>query len=339
MRITIDDVAAQAGVSKATVSRAFSHPDKVSASTRSKVLSTAERLNFSISRSPKVLKSGRSWRVALLVGSSAIEWFTARIIEGLNAVFRDAGYDLVIYPIGQADDRTAFFNDLPVRGNTDAVIISSFDISQHEIDRLGTAHVPIIGINITTTERFDASIRIDDTAGIKMIVRHLARLGHRNIVLMHRTFGSNLRFSSYNRIIGFQEVCAATEGMRSHVIPVPHDDDIFEATVSELLAQDNAPTAICFHDDTMAIPLFIRLQRCGILVPEDISIAGFDDATYSAEVGLTTVRQRPRDMAITIARKTLDLIEGRPVDIPHETAPLQLLIRSSTAAPRTTSHF
>ena len=61
--------------------------------------------------------------------------------------------------------------------------------------------------------------------------------------------------------------------------------------------------------------------------------------TDSAEVGLTIVRQRPRDMTIAIARKTLDLIKGRPVDIPHESAPLQLLIHNSTAAPRITSHF
>ena len=338
-KATIDDVALHAGVSKATVSRAFSHPEKVSPDTRRKVLSAAELLNFSISRSPKILKSGRSYRVALLVGSNAIEWFTARIIEGLNSVLRDIGYDLVIYPIGKVGDRAEFFNDLPIRGNTDAVIISSFDISQEEADRLSTMHVPVIGINISEVDRFDASTSIDDNAGVRMIVKHLARLGHRNIAFMYREFTSNLQFSSFKRIPAFAKSCADIPGMQSRIIEIPAGDGTFDATISELLMQDNAPTAICFHDDTMAIPLFVRLQRCGILVPDDISITGFDDATYSAELGLTTVRQQPREIAAEIAHTALDLIEGRPVHNPHRTITPQFIVRESTAAPRNIAHL
>lgn len=72
MKASIDDVAAKAGVSTATVSRAFSHPEKVSPKTRDKVLKAAEQLDFSISRSAGVLKSGKSYRIALLVGNSRI---------------------------------------------------------------------------------------------------------------------------------------------------------------------------------------------------------------------------------------------------------------------------
>ena len=85
-----------------------------------------------------ILKSGRSHRVALLVGSSKLDWFTSRIIEGLNEVLRSAGYDLVIQPIGDAGAREEFFDELPVRGNADAVIVSSFAITPAEIRRLNT---------------------------------------------------------------------------------------------------------------------------------------------------------------------------------------------------------
>ena len=88
MKASIEDVARQAGVSTATVSRAFSRPDMVSAKTRAKVMEAAQQLDFSVSRMAGILKSGRSHRVALLVGSSKLDWFTSRIIEGLNEVLR-----------------------------------------------------------------------------------------------------------------------------------------------------------------------------------------------------------------------------------------------------------
>ena len=109
MKASIGDVALKAGVSNATVSRTFAHPEQVSEATRLKVQAAADALNFSVSRSAGILKSGRTYRIALLVGSGVIEWFTAEIIAGLNDVLRDAGYDLVIYPIEGSEARDAFF--------------------------------------------------------------------------------------------------------------------------------------------------------------------------------------------------------------------------------------
>ena len=101
------------------------------------------------------------------------------------------------------------------------------------------------------------------------------------------------------------------------------------------MASDNPPTALCFHQDSQAIPLFFRLQRSGLSIPEDISVTGFDDSTFAKEAELTTVRQRPSDMAVKAAQKALALIEGRPVHEPFETFPVQLQVRGSTAKPRT----
>lgn len=164
MKASIGDVALKAGVSNATVSRTFAHPEQVSEATRLKVQAAADALNFSVSRSAGILKSGRTYRIALLVGSGVIEWFTAEIIAGLNDVLRDAGYDLVIYPIEGSEARDAFFEELPVRSNADAVFVSSFGISPDEVKRLGTAKIPIIGIN-TTSEGFDATVGINDKEG------------------------------------------------------------------------------------------------------------------------------------------------------------------------------
>lgn len=249
MKASIGDVALKAGVSNATVSRTFAHPEQVSEATRIKVQAAADALNFSISRSAGILKSGRTYRVALLIGSHAIEWFTAEIIAGLNDVLRDAGYDLVIYPIEGAEARDAFFEELPVRNNADAVFLSSFGISPDEVKRLGTAKIPIVGVN-TTSEGFDATVGIDDKEGIKLIMRHLAKLGHRNLLYLYESFSSTLGFSSYNRITGFQEACGTIDGMNARTLAVQKNDNIIDAAISEMMAQDNPLTALCFHQDS-----------------------------------------------------------------------------------------
>ena len=81
--------------------------------------------------------------------------------------------------------------------------------------------------------------------------------------------------------------------------------------------------------------MFFRLQRSGLAVPGDISVTGFDDSTFAKEAELTTVRQRPYDMAVDAAQKALALIEGQPIKEPFETFPVQLQVRGSTAKPRT----
>lgn len=159
----IRDVAEAAGVSISTVSRAFTRPDLVSEKTRSKVLETADRLDFNISRSATALKSGQTYRVALLMNEDITSWFNTQVFAGVESVMHDAGYDISLYQhIDTAENRRDFFTTLPVRRNVDAVFVASFAVDAEEIGQLKRTHVPIIGINTPTTEGFDASISIDD---------------------------------------------------------------------------------------------------------------------------------------------------------------------------------
>ena len=191
----------------------------------------------------------------------------------------------------------------------------------------------LIGIN-TASQGFTASVGIDDKAGIRLIVRHLTTLGHRNLLYLYETFDATMGFSSHNRVTGFLEACSELDGVTGQTMDMQAGDDPVDAALTALLARDDAPTALCFHQDSLAIPLFFRLRQCGMAIPTDLSVTGFDNSTFSGEVGLTTVRQKPYDMAVAAARKALDLIEGRTLDQPHEIFPVQLLVRDSTAAPR-----
>lgn len=342
-RASITDVARKAGVSIATVSRTFSHPDRVSDTTRSKVLAASDELSFSISRTAGILKSGRSYRIALLVAADGpqgvrLDWYTSKVLEGLLSVFEPAGYDLTIVPISSLQQRKEFFDQLPLRNNVDAVVVSSFRVNPREVSRLRTMNVPVVGINVSSSAGFSATDSINDEKGMRLLLRHLVTLGHRDIVYIYQDFSTRLSYSSLRRVHAFNTICGQL-GVRQHMLNLPTGEDNPDDVLSYLFGTNNRATVLCFHQDSLAIPVFIALARQGITVPTDLSITGFDDSTFAAQTGLTTIHQDPFHQAAHAAHMTLDLIEGRSHGHTDIEAPVSLVVRSSTAAPRRTPYL
>ena len=325
MATSIQDVAREAGVSISTVSRSFTRPDLVSAKTRERVLAIADKLNFSLSRSAAALKSGRSLRIAVLMSGHIRLWFTASVIEGLNEVLHTQGYDISVFQISSIEERKEFFEMLPVRRNADAVIVASFDIDNNEIAQLASVGVPIVGINSVEPEArgFTAAVNIDDVQGSTLAARHLINLGHRRITYISTNREVSLSFSVQSRFDSFT-ACCRREGIEPQVIVCKVDDDgryEISDVVNQLISQD----------DGIALPLMFQLERNGFSVPGDVSLIGYDDSFYTGDIGLTTIRQDPVEMARVAARMTLDLIDEKPIEQPYIVFPAQLKVRSSTS--------
>ena len=169
-KVGIREVAKASGVSVSTVSRAFTRPDLVSDKTRRKVLETADRLDFNISRSATALKSGLTYRAAMLMNEDITSWFNNRVLAGLDDVMHGAGYDISLFQhIDTAENRERFFTTLPVRRNVDAVFVASFAVDSREVEQLKRIRVPIVGINTPGREDFDATVCIDDDEGMMML--------------------------------------------------------------------------------------------------------------------------------------------------------------------------
>lgn len=335
MTTSIQDVAKAAGVSISTVSRSFTRPDLVSAKTRKRVLDTANELNFSLSRSAAALKSGKSLRIAVLMSGHISLWFTAQVIEGLNEVLHAEGYDISIFQVSSIEDRKEFFDTLPVRRNADAVIVVSFDIDARESAQLASVGVPIIGINAVKPEErgFSAAVNINDEQGSTLAARHLIALGHRNIAYISTDRGISLSFSVKSRFDVFCE-CCRKEGVEPRIVTcqVDHDGHYqISDVVTQLMSLPEMPTAIACQEDGIAVPLMFQLERNGFSVPSDISLIGYDDSIYTNDIGLTTIRQNPAEMARTAARMTLDLIQGHDSSPAFVEIPAQLVVRSSTS--------
>ncbi|MCO6559295.1 MAG: LacI family DNA-binding transcriptional regulator [Bifidobacterium sp.] len=340
MQNNIEDVAKLAGVSIATVSRTFKHPDLVASKTKNKVVSAAKELDFSISRSASVFQTGQTYRIAMLNNDRSSSWFNAEIYEGLNQVFQPAGYDIAFYQILSSNERHKFFENLPIRRNVDAVIVASFNISRDEAPRLHSMNVPIAGINAIPEDAFSVSISIDDVEAMQLITKHLISIGHRDIVFIDfpsspKTVGM-LHFSATLRAKGFKRACKDAR-INPVIIDIPNDDHIVDSALAKLFALDHMPTAICCQQDSLAVPLMTCLRQFGYRIPEDISIVGFDDIGYASQVGLTTVHQNPKEMGATIAERVLHLLNGEneKVSVKHEMLDSQIVFRGSTAPPRT----
>ena len=237
---SVHDVAIRANVSASTVSRAFTRPELVSEKTRNRVLQAASELNFSVSRSSMALKSGQSFRIALLLSTPVTTWFGGNIFEGLDMVFHPAGYDISIYPINNVKSRADFFDVLPARRNADAVIVPSFNVDSREVARLKTMNVPIAGINTVSNENMSVWAAIDDAHGLRLIVRHLVSLRHRRITYVCRDPQSLLTLSAAQRIRGFKEACAQAH-IKDDVLVIPDGDDSLQSTFNALINMQPMP--------------------------------------------------------------------------------------------------
>ena len=332
MEASIAQVAVNAGVSIATVSRTFARPDMVSPKTRERVLNAAEELNYSISRSATAIKTGRTFRVALLLSEEISTWFNSNLFAGMNATLHDEGYDISIYQVSTPEERRAFFDNLPVRRNADAVVVSSLAINPQETQRLASMHVPIIGINVPFKDGYDATVSIDDRAAIASAVRHLIALGHRDIALVRYNSSPAIDHSADLRVRGFYDACRqfAPDTITHELRYDETLNDPCAALLTQLLAIEPRPTALCCITDEQALPIWLYAQRYGLHIPADMSITGFDDLPLSKAAGLTTVHQSPSELGTTAAQKALALIGGNTLDNPHLPVATDLILRAST---------
>lgn len=308
----IRDVARAAGVSISTVSRAFMRPELVTEKTRTKVRDAAERLNFNISRSATSLKTGQTYRVALLINEEITSWFNTQVFAGINSLMHPAGYDISIFEhIDTGANRQSFFKNLPILRNVDAVFVASFGIDLYQAEQLRKIQVPIIGINVPSTQGFNASVSIDDETSMYNATQYVIRQGHRNLVFPCSQSADNIDESIDLREQGFKRACQdyAHLGVQGNVLQVPRGRDFADNALAALLKLPQLPDAICCEMDMMAIPLLLKLQAYGHQAPKDYSIIGFDDSPYADTVELTTMHQDPFDMGRKAALKALALIE------------------------------
>jgi DNA-binding LacI/PurR family transcriptional regulator len=335
-RASIVDVAARAGVSVATVSRALRDMPNVSTTTRDRVLLAAAELHYSASPLASGLVTGRVRSVGVVMPYAG-RWFFAEVLRGIEEELRGHGYDLVLHVLADERRRQGFFASLPVRRRVDAILVVALPLMSAEVDVLRTLHVPLACVAEPVAGLHGELI--DNVAAGRLAVQHLINLGHRRIACIGGDPRGPERFSIPGlRSQGYREALVSAG------IPVRPDwlcDGRYTAQGGELMMTallslpGGRPTAVFCQSDEMAFGALRALRRSGLRCPDDVSIVGVDDHELSETFDVTTVAQPVTAQGASAARWVISRLEGTaPLDTDLEgvaTHPARLVLRGSTA--------
>jgi DNA-binding LacI/PurR family transcriptional regulator len=329
---SIEDVARLAGVSIATVSRALRGLPDVAAATRERVLDASRQLDYVASPFAARLASGRTATVGVVV-PFVNRWFFAEVIDTAETALRKAGFDLLLYNLGDEEGRSRFFEVMPMRKRVDAVLVSSLVLTDDEVTALTSLDIPI-GLLGFDHPGF-LSTRIDDVQSARGAVAHLLELGHRRIALIGGDTDDPMRFTPpLHRQDGYHDALRA-----AGIEPDPELQVLGYFTIDggleaceRLLRLPDRPTALFAESDEMAYGAMWALRRNGLRVPDDVAVIGFDDHANAAMMDLTTVRQPVAEQAVDVSNRLLAAISSRgdePLDV---VLPTELIVRGSTDA-------
>jgi len=330
-RVTMEDVAREAGVSRAHVSRVMRDSPKVSEKRRARVLAAAERLGYRPNAIARHLASRRTHTIGVLL-NELHNPFYAEIMDGVYEVADGLDFHVLI---GASSGRT---------GGERATVETLLDLRVEGLILIGprlpasavvaaSAWIPIVVVARPMRAPQVDSIMDDERLGTRLVVEHLAGLGHRRILHIDggRGAGAATRRACYAAAMR-----NAGLGDEIRVVPGDYTDVAGARAAARLLASGDLPTAIFAANDFVATGAIDQLDDAGLSVPGDISIVGYDNIFLAAlrRLALTTINQPRADMGRLAVRTLVERIEGtRSKPARHRLAP-ELIVRDTTGPPR-----
>jgi len=333
----MEDVAREAGVSRALVSLVMRGSPKVSEKRRARVKDAAERLGYRPNAIARNLASRRTHTVGVLL-NELHNPFYAEIMDGVYEVADELDYHVLIgasgsRPGGEGPTLETLL-DLRVEG----VILIGPRLPTSVIAAAG-GWTPIVVVARPMRAPQVDSIMGDEHLGARLVVEHLAGLGHRRILHIDggRGAGASTRRACYAAAMR-----AAGLGDEIRIVPGDYTDVAGARAAARLLASGDLPTAIFAANDFVATGAIDQFDEAGLSVPGDISIVGYDNIFLAAlrRLSLTTVNQPRGDMGRLSVRTLVERIEGaRSTPVRYRLAP-ELIVRSSTGpSPRVLSRL
>jgi LacI family transcriptional regulator len=329
------DVAARAGVGVATVSRVLNGSAAVSTATRERVLGAMRDLDYR----PSSVARNLSLRRTLVIGV-VVPFFTSpsavERVRGIVSALDGSPYDLALFDVESADRQRRAFEMLGYGDRADGLLIVSLVPPPDELARLEAAEVPCVLVDAPSATL--PNVVVDDVLGGEVATQHLLDLGHRRIAFVGDKPPDEFRFhSSRDRTEGYERALAGAKlSVRPDYLRAgTHNRHVARSIAEDLLRLPEPPTAIFAASDTQALGVLEGARALGIDVPGDLSVVGFDDIEVASYAGLTTVRQPLFQSGHRGCELLLQALAGQPLAVRTETMPLELVVRGTTAPPKT----
>lgn len=322
--VTLKDVAQRCGVSAASVSKALNNMPDIGADTAARIRKAAKELGYFPNVAARALKTSRSMTIGILVflntGNIWMHEYFSKIISSVQNQAEKSGYDITIVNCNGATIMGSYLKYCTYR-NYDGVIIVSAHFTEPTLMELVNSDIPLVTIDHLFNHR--SAVISDNAQGMHDLLSHIYQKGHRRIAYIH---GEDTPVTR-TRVAGYYKTC---EELNIEVPPeyvraaVYHDPESSAQATRELLSLRKRPTCILYPDDFSCIGGLNELERQGLSVPGDMSVAGYD-GIYLSQVmhpKLTTLEQDAGGLGVQLFGMLLTAIEKPKSFIPkHVTLP------------------
>lgn len=334
--VTIKDVAREAGVSVATISRVVNGSAVVREATRRHVLDVAARLGYSPHGAARSLITSRTNTIGALLPDLHGEFFS-EVIRSIDRAAHHGGFHLLLSSAhdGEREIVTSF---RAMRGRVDGLIVMSPDLDARTAVHSFPAGFPVVLLNCPAEREGYDSIVIANYHGARAAVDHLLDLGHRHVAMIT---GRERNHDASERLRGFRDAMREAGIPAGEVVEAAGDfteESGFRAA-RKLLHSERRPTAIFAANDSMAIGAISALREAGVLVPDEMSVVGFDDIPMARYMNppLTTVHVDISALGTLATDRLLEQIRnesGSQGERRQEVVPATLIVRGSSGIRR-----
>ena len=317
---SLKDLAKECGVSVATVSKALNDQPDIAPATRERIRAAARRMGYLPNAAARALKTNRTYNLGVLFvdekqSGLTHEYFSA-VLDSFKVEAEKRGYDITFINHNISGKSMSYLEHCHYRG-VDGVVIACVNFYDPQVVELVNGDVPVVTIDHVFNNRM--AVLSDNVAGLKALVKQAWACGHRRIAFIH---GEKTSVTE-NRIAGFYQACEELgleipeEYVRDGVY---HDVERCAEETRALLALPQRPTAILFPDDFSAIGGIQTIRQEGLLIPRDISVAGYDGNLISQIMSpqLTTYRPDPPALGRAAAELLIEQIESPRTALPEQ---------------------
>jgi LacI family transcriptional regulator/LacI family xylobiose transport system transcriptional regulator len=327
-RPTIAQIAAQAGVSVATVSKVINGRADVGPQTRKRVEQLIHRHGYRRGQ-----RAAGPLALLELVFRQMLDTYAIDIINGVQQVAREHRLTLAISELqGHTTPQRGWIEDVLARRPTGVIAVFS-GLTETQADQLHSRGIPLVLIDPSGEPTHTTpSVTASNWNGGLTATRHLPHLGHRRIAIITgpaHALASRARLDGYTTAMDTAQVPVDPALIRSGEFHTEHG--LLHAR--DLLALPDPPTAIFACNDSQALGVYHAAAHAGLRIPHDLSVVGFDDLPPAQWTipALTTIRQPLAEMATTAATMALTLAQGKPLIHNNVTLATELVVRDSTA--------